>query len=152
MQITLCCSLHVFDFSLPLFSQMAKCDGCKRQGKLSESMKWQGEIKHFCNLLCILMFCNQQNASDPPPPNNTGKTGCEWYYLLVCVTVIGVFIQKLNSLKFLRDILYWGTYLLLLNRLSFRYLAFFKFAFKLPQILNEIAHKENLCFDFQDEV
>ncbi|KAM9256193.1 zinc finger MYM-type protein 4 isoform 5-T5 [Cariama cristata] len=56
-----------------LFYQMAKCDGCKRQGKLSESMKWQGEIKHFCNLLCILLFCNQQSVSDPPPPNNTAN-------------------------------------------------------------------------------
>lgn len=67
----------VFNFSRTLFSQMAKCDGCKRQGKLSESMKWQGEIKHFCNLLCILLFCNQQSVSDPPPPNNTGKPGWE---------------------------------------------------------------------------
>ncbi|XP_066494391.1 zinc finger MYM-type protein 4-like [Tiliqua scincoides] len=50
-----------------LFYQMSKCDGCKRQGKLGESLKWRGEIKHFCNLLCILMFCNQQCASDPPP-------------------------------------------------------------------------------------
>ncbi|XP_025899103.1 zinc finger MYM-type protein 4 isoform X1 [Nothoprocta perdicaria] len=56
-----------------LFYQMAKCDGCKRQGKLSESMKWQGEIKHFCNLLCILMFCNQQSVSDCPPQNNTAN-------------------------------------------------------------------------------
>ncbi|XP_068015422.1 zinc finger MYM-type protein 4-like isoform X8 [Melanerpes formicivorus] len=56
-----------------LYYQMAKCDGCKRQGKLSESMKWQGEIKHFCNLLCILLYCNQQSAPDPPPPNNTAN-------------------------------------------------------------------------------
>ncbi|XP_054026290.1 zinc finger MYM-type protein 4 isoform X1 [Dryobates pubescens] len=56
-----------------LYYQMAKCDGCKRQGKLSESMKWQGEIKHFCNLLCILLYCNQQSAPDPPPTNNTAN-------------------------------------------------------------------------------
>uniref|UniRef100_A0A670XYL0 Zinc finger MYM-type containing 4 n=1 Tax=Pseudonaja textilis TaxID=8673 RepID=A0A670XYL0_PSETE len=53
-----------------LFYQMSKCDGCKRQGKLSESLKWRGEIKHFCNLLCILMFCNQQsNVSMTPTPS-----------------------------------------------------------------------------------
>ncbi|XP_056365181.1 zinc finger MYM-type protein 4 isoform X6 [Oenanthe melanoleuca] len=56
-----------------LFYQMAKCDGCKRQGKLNESIKWQGEMKHFCNLLCILSFCKQQGASDPPLPNNTAN-------------------------------------------------------------------------------
>ncbi|XP_029427284.1 zinc finger MYM-type protein 4 isoform X2 [Rhinatrema bivittatum] len=56
-----------------LFYQMAKCDGCKRQGKLSESLKWRGEIKHFCNLLCILMFCNQQSTSDPTSQNSTAN-------------------------------------------------------------------------------
>ncbi|KAM6045386.1 zinc finger MYM-type protein 4 isoform 6-T8 [Chlamydotis macqueenii] len=67
------CSEECMSKFTVLFYQMAKCDGCKRQGKLSESMKWQGEIKHFCNLLCILLFCNQQNVSDPPPPNNTAN-------------------------------------------------------------------------------
>ncbi|XP_028937348.1 zinc finger MYM-type protein 4 isoform X3 [Ornithorhynchus anatinus] len=64
-----CCEECMSKFTV-LFYQMAKCDGCKRQGKLSESMKWRGDIKHFCNLLCILMFCNQQSISDPPPPQN----------------------------------------------------------------------------------
>ncbi|XP_068274118.1 zinc finger MYM-type protein 4-like isoform X3 [Nyctibius grandis] len=67
------CSEECMSKFTVLFYQMAKCDGCKRQGKLSESMKWQGEIKHFCNLLCILLFCNQQSASDPPPSNNTAN-------------------------------------------------------------------------------
>ncbi|XP_074706988.1 zinc finger MYM-type protein 4 isoform X2 [Strix aluco] len=67
------CSEECMSKFTVLFYQMAKCDGCKRQGKLSESMKWQGEIKHFCNLLCILLFCNQQCVSDPPPPNNTAN-------------------------------------------------------------------------------
>ncbi|XP_053563039.1 zinc finger MYM-type protein 4 isoform X2 [Bombina bombina] len=57
-----------------LFYQMGKCDGCKRQGKLSESLKWKGEMKHFCNLLCILMFCNQQSTSEPNPINNTATS------------------------------------------------------------------------------
>ncbi|NXF47523.1 ZMYM4 protein, partial [Oceanites oceanicus] len=67
------CSEECMSKFTVLFYQMAKCDGCKRQGKLSESMKWQGEIKHFCNLLCILLFCNQQRVSDPPPQNNTAN-------------------------------------------------------------------------------
>ncbi|XP_051493916.1 zinc finger MYM-type protein 4 isoform X5 [Apus apus] len=66
------CSEECMSKFTVLFYQMAKCDGCKRQGKLSESMKWHGEIKHFCNLLCILLFCNQQ-ISDPSPPNNTAN-------------------------------------------------------------------------------
>ncbi|NXA03625.1 ZMYM4 protein, partial [Sapayoa aenigma] len=67
------CSQECLSKFSVLFYQMAKCDGCKRQGKLSESIKWQGEMKHFCNLLCILLFCKQQSVSDPPPPNNTAN-------------------------------------------------------------------------------
>ncbi|XP_058712231.1 zinc finger MYM-type protein 4 isoform X3 [Poecile atricapillus] len=66
------CSEECMSKFTVLFYQMAKCDGCKRQGKLNESIKWQGEMKHFCNLLCILLFCKQQGASDAPLPNNTG--------------------------------------------------------------------------------
>ncbi|XP_058712234.1 zinc finger MYM-type protein 4 isoform X5 [Poecile atricapillus] len=67
------CSEECMSKFTVLFYQMAKCDGCKRQGKLNESIKWQGEMKHFCNLLCILLFCKQQGASDAPLPNNTAN-------------------------------------------------------------------------------
>ncbi|KAL9824839.1 zinc finger MYM-type protein 4 isoform 8-T8 [Geothlypis trichas] len=67
------CSEECMSKFTVLFYQMAKCDGCKRQGKLNESIKWQGEMKHFCNLLCILLFCKQQAAPDPPLPNNTAN-------------------------------------------------------------------------------
>ncbi|XP_069478684.1 zinc finger MYM-type protein 4 isoform X4 [Ambystoma mexicanum] len=65
------CSEECMSKYTVLFYQMAKCDGCKRQGKLGESLKWRGEMKHFCNLLCILIFCNHQSVSDGTPPNNT---------------------------------------------------------------------------------
>ncbi|KAJ8333266.1 hypothetical protein SKAU_G00421620 [Synaphobranchus kaupii] len=48
-----------------LFYQMAKCDWCLRQGKLLESQKWLGEMKHFCDLSCLLLFSNQQTPSKP---------------------------------------------------------------------------------------
>ncbi|XP_041273536.1 zinc finger MYM-type protein 4 isoform X3 [Onychostruthus taczanowskii] len=67
------CSEECMSKFTVLFYQMAKCDGCKRQGKLNESIKWQGEMKHFCNLLCILLFCKQQGAPDPSLPNNTAN-------------------------------------------------------------------------------
>ncbi|XP_029803708.1 zinc finger MYM-type protein 6 isoform X2 [Suricata suricatta] len=54
-----CCEDCMSKFTV-LFYQMAKCDGCKRQGKLSESIKWRGNIKHFCNLFCVLEFCHRQ--------------------------------------------------------------------------------------------
>ncbi|XP_037355949.1 zinc finger MYM-type protein 6 isoform X3 [Talpa occidentalis] len=58
-----CCEDCMSKFTV-LFYQMAKCDGCKRQGKLSESIKWRGNIKHFCNLFCVLEFCHQQITND----------------------------------------------------------------------------------------
>lgn len=67
-----CCEECMSKYTV-LFYQMAKCDACKRQGKLSESLKWRGEMKHFCNLLCILMFCNQQSVCDPPSQNNAAS-------------------------------------------------------------------------------
>ncbi|KAJ8273070.1 hypothetical protein GJAV_G00097050 [Gymnothorax javanicus] len=64
-----------------LVCQMSKCDACKRQGKLIESLRWLGEMKHFCNLLCLLQFCSQQSPSSqrakPAPvtiaPQTTAK-------------------------------------------------------------------------------
>ncbi|XP_012295348.1 zinc finger MYM-type protein 4 isoform X1 [Aotus nancymaae] len=67
-----CCEECMSKYTV-LFYQMAKCDACKRQGKLSESLKWRGEMKHFCNLLCILMFCNQQSVCDPPSQNSAAS-------------------------------------------------------------------------------
>ncbi|XP_077151920.1 LOW QUALITY PROTEIN: zinc finger MYM-type protein 4 [Ranitomeya variabilis] len=56
-----------------LFYQMGKCESCKRQGKLCESLKWKGDMKHFCNLMCVLVFCNQQSTADPSPVSNTAS-------------------------------------------------------------------------------
>ncbi|XP_060061828.1 zinc finger MYM-type protein 6 isoform X3 [Erinaceus europaeus] len=59
-----CCEECMSKYTV-LFYQMAKCDGCKRQGKLNESIKWRGNIKHFCDLSCVLKFCHQQITNDP---------------------------------------------------------------------------------------
>nr|XP_008531667.1 PREDICTED: zinc finger MYM-type protein 6 isoform X2 [Equus przewalskii]XP_023489503.1 zinc finger MYM-type protein 6 isoform X2 [Equus caballus] len=63
-----CCEDCMSKFTV-LFYQMAKCDGCKRQGKLSESIKWQGNVKYFCNLFCVLEFCHRQITNDRLPQN-----------------------------------------------------------------------------------
>ncbi|CAI9590641.1 unnamed protein product [Staurois parvus] len=56
-----------------LFYQMGKCESCKRQGKLNESLKWRGEMKHFCNLMCLVVFCSQQSTGEASPVNNTAS-------------------------------------------------------------------------------
>lgn len=58
------CSEECLSKFTVLFYQMAKCDCCKRQGKLNESIKWHGETKYFCNLHCVLTFCNQHHLTE----------------------------------------------------------------------------------------
>ncbi|XP_078093926.1 zinc finger MYM-type protein 4-like isoform X5 [Mustelus asterias] len=67
-----CSEECLFKFTV-LFYQMAKCDCCKRQGKLNESIKWHGQTKHFCNLHCVLTFCNQHHLTETAPQD--GKAG-----------------------------------------------------------------------------
>ncbi|XP_052033368.1 zinc finger MYM-type protein 6 isoform X3 [Apodemus sylvaticus] len=61
-----CCEDCMSKFTALLY-QTARCDACKRQGKLNESLKWRGNVKHFCNLFCVLKFCHQYNVNDPIP-------------------------------------------------------------------------------------
>eukprot|EP00062_Callorhinchus_milii_P020447 gi/632976104/ref/XP_007904610.1/ PREDICTED: zinc finger MYM-type protein 4 [Callorhinchus milii] len=63
------CSEECLSKFAVLFYQMAKCDCCKRQGMLSDSIKWHGETKNFCNLHCVLTFCNQQNLTESTSPD-----------------------------------------------------------------------------------
>ncbi|XP_019647706.1 PREDICTED: zinc finger MYM-type protein 4-like [Branchiostoma belcheri] len=57
---------------------VARCDGCKRQGKLSEKFVWRGEMKRVCNQTCLLQFYMQQNfpnMSTQKGPENTSLGG-----------------------------------------------------------------------------
>ncbi|XP_064180423.1 uncharacterized protein LOC135249061 [Anguilla rostrata] len=57
-----------------LFYQMAKCDWCLRQGKLLESQKWLGEMKHFCDLSCLLLFNHQQSSTCDRQHNQSSQS------------------------------------------------------------------------------
>lgn len=48
-------------------TQVAKCTMCKRARKMTESVKWLNEIKHFCNLKCLMHFCSQQACTTASP-------------------------------------------------------------------------------------
>ncbi|KAM3596650.1 uncharacterized protein V6R79_018521 [Siganus canaliculatus] len=54
-----------------LVSNAATCDACGQQGKLRQSLSLLREVKHFCDLKCLLHFCNKQlqkvNAVSSPP-------------------------------------------------------------------------------------
>lgn len=48
-------------------TQVAKCSMCKRARKMTESVKWLNEMKHFCNLKCLMYFCGQQACTSASP-------------------------------------------------------------------------------------
>ncbi|KAF5909121.1 zinc finger MYM-type protein 4, partial [Clarias magur] len=53
---------------------VAKCSMCNRSRKMTESVKWLKEIKHFCNLQCLIQFCSQQACTPSPVTPSTGKS------------------------------------------------------------------------------
>ncbi|XP_060916511.1 uncharacterized protein LOC132991681 [Labrus mixtus] len=54
-----------------LFNHFAKCDTCGCKEKLTQSIALIGEVKYFCDMKCLLHFCNQHaqmaNRVSPPP-------------------------------------------------------------------------------------
>ncbi|TSV41622.1 Zinc finger MYM-type protein 2 [Bagarius yarrelli] len=57
-----------------LIDNAARCDCCKVQGNLTESVQWRAEMKHFCDQECLLRFyCqqNQPNLATQKGPENT---------------------------------------------------------------------------------
>ncbi|MEQ2174633.1 hypothetical protein GOODEAATRI_009842, partial [Goodea atripinnis] len=46
-----------------LMCHEAKCDTCGRRGKLTESLPLLGNVKHFCDLKCLLRFRNNKDET-----------------------------------------------------------------------------------------
>uniref|UniRef100_A0A3Q3JWW1 TRASH domain-containing protein n=1 Tax=Monopterus albus TaxID=43700 RepID=A0A3Q3JWW1_MONAL len=62
------------------YHKAARCDCCKVQGNLTESVMWRTEMKHFCDQECLLKFYCQQNepimVTQKGPENTTLGTNC----------------------------------------------------------------------------
>ncbi|MGH0141206.1 UNVERIFIED_CONTAM: hypothetical protein FKN15_002550 [Acipenser sinensis] len=54
------------------YNKAARCDCCKVQGNLTESVQWRAEMKRFCDQQCLLRFYCQQNV-----PNMSTQRGPE---------------------------------------------------------------------------
>ncbi|XP_029919162.1 zinc finger MYM-type protein 4 isoform X2 [Myripristis murdjan] len=46
-----------------LFCHVAKCDTCGRKKKLMQTLPMLGEVKHFCDVTCLLQFCSSKTFS-----------------------------------------------------------------------------------------
>uniref|UniRef100_A0A1A7XZV2 TRASH domain-containing protein n=1 Tax=Iconisemion striatum TaxID=60296 RepID=A0A1A7XZV2_9TELE len=58
-----------------LLNHLLKCDACHRRGRLTRSLPLLGNVKHFCDLRCLLHFCRQKDDtvdSGSPPPTPEG--------------------------------------------------------------------------------
>ncbi|XP_067341184.1 zinc finger MYM-type protein 4-like isoform X2 [Channa argus] len=58
-----------------LFCHVAKCDTCGRKGKLKQSLPMLGEVKHFCDLNCLLQFCSDKVSSQGEVFKDFSATG-----------------------------------------------------------------------------
>ncbi|XP_031435912.1 zinc finger MYM-type protein 4 isoform X2 [Clupea harengus] len=67
------CSKDCMSAYTVLFYEMAKCDVCKKQGRLTESLKWKDGVKHFCNQLCFINFCLRASQQNQRLTNGTGN-------------------------------------------------------------------------------
>ncbi|XP_074542338.1 uncharacterized protein LOC141802665 [Halichoeres trimaculatus] len=50
-----------------LFKNHLECDACGLKGRLSQSLSLIGEIKYFCNMMCVQRFCNKIRKKDSSP-------------------------------------------------------------------------------------
>ncbi|XP_005159755.1 zinc finger MYM-type protein 4 isoform X2 [Danio rerio] len=60
---TMCLSLHT-----SLLRKEIKCSMCRQAKKMTETVKWVGEIKHFCSLQCLMFFCSLQGTTGTVKP------------------------------------------------------------------------------------
>ncbi|KAK7125022.1 hypothetical protein R3I94_019167 [Phoxinus phoxinus] len=51
-----------------LMRKEIKCSMCRQAKKMKETVKWLGEIKHFCSLQCLMFFCSLQGITGPVRP------------------------------------------------------------------------------------
>ncbi|XP_071238942.1 zinc finger MYM-type protein 4 isoform X1 [Salvelinus alpinus] len=57
-----------------LFYEMAKCECCRRQGKMKEQLKCFGAVRLFCTLECVIQYCYQTFQQHPWTSNGTTAT------------------------------------------------------------------------------
>ncbi|KAJ7990941.1 hypothetical protein DPEC_G00292100 [Dallia pectoralis] len=56
-----------------LFYEMAKCDCCRRRGKMKEQLKCFGSMRHFCNLECVVQYCLHNLSQHSRTSNGTAS-------------------------------------------------------------------------------
>uniref|UniRef100_A0A8C2BR96 Zinc finger, MYM-type 4 n=1 Tax=Cyprinus carpio TaxID=7962 RepID=A0A8C2BR96_CYPCA len=71
-----------------LMRKEIKCSMCRQAKKMTETVKWLGEIKHFCSLQCLMFFCSLQGTTGAVRPANKtlstqGMSSCRFMRIFV---------------------------------------------------------------------
>uniref|UniRef100_A0A671RJ86 Zinc finger MYM-type protein 4-like n=1 Tax=Sinocyclocheilus anshuiensis TaxID=1608454 RepID=A0A671RJ86_9TELE len=80
----ICLSQHTL-----LMRKEIKCSMCRQAKKMmTETVKWLGEIKHFCSLQCLMFFCSLQGTTGAVRPANKtlstqGMSSCRFMRIFV---------------------------------------------------------------------
>ncbi|CAF92256.1 unnamed protein product, partial [Tetraodon nigroviridis] len=52
------CKPHCMSQYTVLYYGMGRCDGCRKQGYMTEKLQCLGSVRNFCNLFCLLQYCH----------------------------------------------------------------------------------------------
>lgn len=73
---------------------------CRQAKKMKETVKWLGEIKHFCSLQCLMFFCSLQGITGPvrpaskPLPTQGMST---WRYLWIFIPSVASLLISIDD-------------------------------------------------------
>lgn len=52
--------------------QMGRCDCCRKQGSMSETLQCSGNVRNFCSQPCLLQYCSLNFERPHTASNGTG--------------------------------------------------------------------------------
>ncbi|KAK5916387.1 hypothetical protein CgunFtcFv8_011376 [Champsocephalus gunnari] len=66
------CRPHCMSQYTVLYYGMGRCDSCRKQGSMTEKLQCLGSVRNFCNLPCLLQYCQLHFETSHSSSNGTG--------------------------------------------------------------------------------
>ncbi|KAF3844550.1 hypothetical protein F7725_007713 [Dissostichus mawsoni] len=66
------CRPHCMSQYTVLYYGMGRCDSCRKQGSMTEKLQCLGSVRNFCNLPCLLQYCQLHFETSYSSSNGTG--------------------------------------------------------------------------------
>ncbi|KAJ4939911.1 hypothetical protein JOQ06_029347, partial [Pogonophryne albipinna] len=66
------CRPHCMSQYTVLYYGMGRCDSCRKQGSMTEKLQCLGSVRNFCNLPCLLQYCQLHFETSHSSRNGTG--------------------------------------------------------------------------------